>query len=115
MASFPLVMGLATVGLIRPGATRSDAGLLTVTALVCAVVVHVASFGDSRFHLPWIPLLAVFAARALDVESALSPARRAVATVCVIALALLWASQLPELLNVLPRLAHSPVPLQLPY
>jgi 4-amino-4-deoxy-L-arabinose transferase-like glycosyltransferase len=115
MASFPLVMGLATVGLIRPGATQSDAGLLTVAALVCAVVVHIASFGDSRFHLPWIPFLAIFAARAFDADPPLSAARRAVATVCVIALALMWASQLPELLNVLPRLAASPVPLQLPY
>jgi 4-amino-4-deoxy-L-arabinose transferase-like glycosyltransferase len=115
MASFPLVMGLATVGLIRPGATESDAGRLMVTALGCAVAVHVASFGDSRFHLPWIPFLAIFAARAFDGDAPLPPARRALLTVCLLVLALTWASQLPELLNVLPRLADSPVPLQLPY
>jgi hypothetical protein len=115
MASFPLLMGMATVGLMRRGATHSDAGLLMVTALVCVGAVHVASFGDSRFHLPWIPFLAIFAARAFDVDSPLPPARRALAAVCVIALALMWASQLRELLNVLPQLASSPVPLQLPY
>ena len=115
IVSFPVVMSLATVGLMRPGATQTDAGRLVVITLACAVAVHVASFGDSRFHLPWVPFLAIFAARACEAASPLTPARRAVLTVCLVVLALTWASQLPELLNVLPRLAGSPVPLQLPY
>jgi hypothetical protein len=108
----------ALIGFSRPGALTTDAGVLIVATLACAVAVHVASFGDTRFHLPWIPLLAVFAARAVAVvpgNARLTWPRKAALFVGVVVLTAMWGSQLPELMTVLTRLAESEVPLQLPY
>jgi 4-amino-4-deoxy-L-arabinose transferase-like glycosyltransferase len=118
IVSFPLLFLAALIGFSRPGALTTDAGVLIVATLACAVAVHVASFGDTRFHLPWIPLLAVFAARAVAVvpgNARLTWPRKAALFVGVVVLTAMWGSQLPELLTVLPRLAESEVPLQLPY
>ncbi len=118
MASFPLLFLAAMIGFSRPGVLKTDAAVLIVATLACAVVVHVASFGDTRFHLPWIPLLAVFATRAFAVvpgTAGLTWPRKAVLFLAVVVLTVMWGSQLPELLTVLPRLAESEVPLQLPY
>jgi 4-amino-4-deoxy-L-arabinose transferase-like glycosyltransferase len=118
IVSFPLLFLLAMIGFSRPGALTTDAGALIVATLACAVVVHVASFGDTRFHLPWIPLLAVFAGRAFAVmpgNARLTWPRKAALFVGVMVLTVMWGSQLPELLRILPRLAESEVPLQLPY
>ena len=115
--SFPLVMIAASVGLWRPGLTRNPLGVLILATLVCVVALHVASFGDSRFHLPWIPFLAMLAGRAFSGDAAerWTWPRRATLGLWLVCLVLVWRSQAPELLDVLPRLAASPVPLQLPY
>jgi 4-amino-4-deoxy-L-arabinose transferase-like glycosyltransferase len=118
MVSFPLLFLAAIIGLSRVGAISTYGGLLIVATLVCAVAVHVVSFGDTRFHLPWIPLLAVFAARAVSVvpgAARFSWRRRLALFVCVVLLTVMWGSQLPELLRVLPKLAVATEPLKLPY
>lgn len=115
--SFPLLMIAASVGLWRPGLAANPAGVLIVTTLLSVVALHIASFGDSRFHLPWIPLLAVLAARAVAPleRRSWTWARRVGLALWLLAFALIWRSQAPELLDVLPRLAESPAPLILPY
>jgi 4-amino-4-deoxy-L-arabinose transferase-like glycosyltransferase len=117
MASFPILATLALIGLFRPGLFYSAAAIAIAITLLCVTVLHVASFGDSRFHLPWVPLFAVLAARAFApiTASAWTASRQVVLAVCIVALALGWIDQARELLAILPRLAASPVPLQLPY
>jgi 4-amino-4-deoxy-L-arabinose transferase-like glycosyltransferase len=117
MASFPLVMVLACVGLLRPGLSYSATGLALAATLVGATLIHVASFGDSRFHLPWIPLLAILAARAVAAQTHApwTTGRKVVLAALIMLLALTWIDQVNELMAVLPRLAASPTPLQLPY
>jgi hypothetical protein len=117
IASFPILMTLASIGMWRPGLSSDMAGVTLVTTLACVTVLHVASFGDSRFHLPWVPLLAILAARAFAPRTA-SPwtiTRQAGLAVWTLCLGLAWRDQAAQLLNVLPQLATSPVPLQLPY
>jgi 4-amino-4-deoxy-L-arabinose transferase-like glycosyltransferase len=117
IVSFPVLMTLASIGGWRPGLSVSVVGIAVVTTLFCVTAIHLASFGDSRFHLPWIPLLAVLAARAIAPFSARpwTMSRQAIVAVWLVFLALAWKDQTAELLAVLPRLAASPVPLQLPY
>jgi 4-amino-4-deoxy-L-arabinose transferase-like glycosyltransferase len=117
IVSFPFVMTLASIGLWRPGITRLPAAIVIVCALVAVTGLHVASFGDTRFHLPWLPLLAVLAARAFAPLAARpwTLARQTVLAMWLVAFALVWKDQAAELMAVLPKLAESPVPLALPY
>lgn len=117
IASFPILMTLASIGCWRPGISASPVALVLVGTLVCVAAIHVASFGDSRFHLPWIPLLAVLAARAFAPLHARpwTMSRQVILAVWLVCFALAWKDQATELLNVLPQLAASPAPLQLAY
>jgi 4-amino-4-deoxy-L-arabinose transferase-like glycosyltransferase len=117
IASFPVLMTLALIGLLRPGLFYSSIATVIAATLGCATLIHVLSFGDSRFHLPWVPFLAVLAARAFAplTASPWTTVRQVVLAVILVALSLAWIDQTRELLSVLPRLAASPVPLQLPY
>jgi 4-amino-4-deoxy-L-arabinose transferase-like glycosyltransferase len=117
IVSFPLLMTLASVGLWRPGLTQSAGGVLTLTTLIAVTAVHVASFGDTRFHLPWIPVLAILAARAfapLD-KRPWTLTRQTLLAMWLVVFALVWRDQAAELMAVLPKLAESPTPLGLPY
>jgi hypothetical protein len=117
IVSFPGLMTLASIGLWRPGLSVSVVGVAMVATLLCVTAIHIASFGDSRFHLPWIPLLAILAARAVAPSSSKpwTVTRQAVLAVWLVCFALAWKDQTRELLAALPRLAASPVPLELPY
>lgn len=117
LISFPLVMIAGLIGMFRPGATDTRLGLTVIAVLLFAAGVHVGSFGESRFHVPWVPLLAVMASTVW-----MSPrwgtwprSRRLAVGVLVGALAALWIAQAPDLLQRLSLLASSPTPLALPY
>jgi hypothetical protein len=62
-------------------------------------------------------LLAILAARAFAplTASGWTMSRQVVLAVLLVCFALAWQDQVRELLTVLPRLAASPTPLQLPY
>jgi len=117
LISFPLLMIGASIGAWRPGVTANLTGRLLLMTLASVVLLHIASFGDSRFHLPWVPLLTVLFARGVAplYTERWSASRVAALVVSLAVLAFVWRSQAPELLSVLPRLAESPVPLQLPF
>jgi 4-amino-4-deoxy-L-arabinose transferase-like glycosyltransferase len=117
IVSFPLLMALGSVGLWRPGITRSAAAVVIVGTLVAATAIHMASFGDTRFHLPWVPLVAILAARAFAPLHARpwTLARQTLLAMWLVVFALVWKDQAAELMAVLPKLAESPVPLALPY
>jgi hypothetical protein len=117
IVSFPILMTLASIGMWRPGIIRSPAAIMMVFILVTATALHVASFGDTRFHLPWVPLLAVLAARAFAPHAARpwTLARQTVLAMWLVVFALVWKDQAAELMAVLPKLAESTAPLALPY
>jgi hypothetical protein len=91
----------ATLGLaVARGAPASLAGLL----LGSAALIHVLANATPRFRVPWLPLLAVFAAHALLLGGALPArlnARRA--TGAAAGLLLLFAVALPYYLQYGPR------------
>ena len=75
--------------------------------MLATAALHVASFGESRFHLPLVPLLAVLAslggvARGVSVGRRVwrrrcAPGRAVVVGLIVVALAVVWVRQWPEL------------------
>jgi hypothetical protein len=117
IASFPILMTVASIGALRPGLSWSPQAVVMVMTLVFVTLLHVATFGDSRFHLPWIPVLAILAARAFAplTVSPWTATRQLVVAVWLVACGLAWMAQSRELLGVLPQLAASPEPLRLPY
>jgi hypothetical protein len=117
LISFPMVTIAALAGIFRPGSTGTPLGVTLVAVLIFAVLVHVGSFGESRFHLPWVPLLAVMASTLYTTRASApwSWPRRAAFGTIVLALVVLWVSQAPDLLNRLALLATSTGPLGLPY
>ena len=68
------------------------AGLIAVTTAL-----HVASFGESRFHLPLVPVLAVLAAGRWPSWRQAPWPRAIAATTAVAFLVWAWTTQLPEL------------------
>lgn len=98
LVSFPLVVAAALAG-----AVAAPGGWTPIRAAIAAVIVvtsalHVLTFGESRFHLPLVPLLAAFAPLAWPVSrSHLTPARTVPAIVVGLLLAWAWAAQLPGL------------------
>jgi 4-amino-4-deoxy-L-arabinose transferase-like glycosyltransferase len=117
LASFPVLMALALAGALRPGLAGTPVGLTVGMILLVATGVHLASFGESRFHLPWIPLLAVASARTFSAEPR-TPWTRPRLILFVAVLVLLstwWTVQAPAFLGQLAALAESPEPLGLPY
>jgi 4-amino-4-deoxy-L-arabinose transferase-like glycosyltransferase len=66
IAAFPIVAGLALLGIclrgVGIGGWRGGGGLLILTLLYFSLA-HFITFGESRFHLPIVPALAIFAGR----------------------------------------------------
>ena len=98
LVSFPLLAAAAIAGFVAaPG------GWTPIRAAIAAVIVvtsalHVLTFGESRFHLPLVPLLAAIAPLGWPVSrSTLTPARTVPAIVVALLLALTWAGQVPGL------------------
>lgn len=104
IASFPPLAVLAVVGLMRPGLLHIPAGMAIVTLIALTTLLHAISFGETRFHLPLIPFLAVLAARGVAGGTALTRPRMLVAMALIAALAAGWWSQVPEIIEQLGRL-----------
>jgi len=64
--AYPIVMLLAVVGvfMVPLKDLRTHAFLFSLVAFIC--MVHTVVFGHSRYHLPLIPILLVYAAAAID-------------------------------------------------
>jgi hypothetical protein len=105
LMSFPLLMLAALPALLAPLFLRERLGQGMVAILAGGMLVHMASFGESRFHLPWIPPLAVAAAWTVVSVSrggAGGPIpstrrRRLLLGVLAVGLLIAWASQIGEL------------------
>ncbi len=96
--SYPLAMAFATLGvfLAPPSDRRTHVFLLAVVAFICGL--HTLVFGHSRYHLPVMPILLLYAASAfVNLRPALARLRTTaglpvLATVAV--LAVIWTRQL---------------------
>jgi 4-amino-4-deoxy-L-arabinose transferase-like glycosyltransferase len=108
IAAFPLVAVFAIFGVclrgVGPGGWRGAGGLL-ILAVFYFSVAHFLTFGESRFHLPLVPIFAVFAgslARRDEKPVMESPhegrvaARIIVSAVLLTLLSLNWAVRLGE-------------------
>jgi 4-amino-4-deoxy-L-arabinose transferase-like glycosyltransferase len=106
LLSFPVLCVAAALGAVR-APRPAPAALVAIGAVVVATAaLHVLSFGESRFHLPLVPLLAVVASLGAPQRPAppRSPLRVAVAAVTLAALSVAWGSQWQDLHTAMERL-----------
>lgn len=61
LVSFPLLVVAAAWGLVRAPGPLQPVHIALAAFVAATCVLHVASFGESRFHLPLVPVLAVAA------------------------------------------------------
>lgn len=105
LVSFPALTVAAAFGVARARGPL-DAGHVAMTGFVLATAaLHVVSFGESRFHLPLVPLLAVAASLGHGPVANAGGGRLLVAAAFVAALGMAWTGQAPELLAALARLS----------
>jgi hypothetical protein len=104
LASFPLLVVAAAIGAARARGPLTATHVALVAFVVLTCVLHVASFGESRFHLPLVPVLAVAASLGHGPLPNAGVSRLAAAGVIVVLLAVAWTRQAPELVSALQRL-----------
>jgi len=102
--SIPAWLALATAATLGLAAARGGPATLAGLLLASAGLLHVLANATPRFRVPWLPLLAVFAAHALLLGRGL-PARldRRRVLGAALALGLLFAVALPYYLHYGPR------------
>ena len=106
LMSFPALCVAAALGVARAPRPAPPALAAIGAVVVATTALHVVSFGESRFHLPLVPLLAVVASLGGPSRSAppRSPLRVAVVAITLAALAVAWVSQWQDLRTALTRL-----------
>jgi 4-amino-4-deoxy-L-arabinose transferase-like glycosyltransferase len=106
LAAFPVVLAAALAGLARrhPGAALVRAP--AVCYLVAAAALSVIAFGEPRFHLPFVPVLAVLATGAARWREGWHRGALVVAAAVLVGLGVVWAGQLGNYLGYLPELAQ---------
>jgi 4-amino-4-deoxy-L-arabinose transferase-like glycosyltransferase len=102
--SFPPLLTAALGGLaVRRGVSHH----VLVPALLfiaATVAMHAISFGDPRYHLPLVPVLAVLATGLGKLANGFSPVRTATALVILALLASAWWAQFATYSTALPKL-----------
>lgn len=106
VASFP-VLALGALASITFGPPpRGHVEWLLLWVLGVMIVQLLTIYGDPRFHLPLVPLLAIVAARPwTSPASSRSRVRVATGTIVIIAALLWWGARLPQQLRLLERAA----------
>ena len=104
MTAFPLLVAAAALGLVRARGRLEPTHIALATFVVATIGLHVASFGESRFHLPLVPVFAVAVSLGATPRALASRARLLAAGAFVALLAFVWAGQAPELLEALSAL-----------
>ena len=101
MLSFPILIVAAVVAVARAHGRLEPARVALGAFALATTALHVASFGESRFHLPLVPVLAVGASLGSVPLASVPRGRLVVAVMVVAVLAVVWAGQAPELLDAL--------------
>lgn len=104
MAAFPLLVAASALGLARARGRLEPAHVALGAFVAATIALHVASFGESRFHLPLVPVFAVAASLGTMPLARTPRARLLAAGAAVAVLAFVWAGQAPELLDALSAL-----------
>lgn len=113
IASFPALVVAAAWGVARSSMPWDRLHVVMAAFVVATAALHVSSFGESRFHLPLVPVFAVAASLGGGAERVAARAaigrrarlaRMAGAAVVVGVLAVAWAGQIGELTRALTRL-----------
>jgi 4-amino-4-deoxy-L-arabinose transferase-like glycosyltransferase len=104
LLSFPALVLAAASGVARAHGSVDAPHVAMGAFFVATCVLHVISFGESRFHLPLVPVFAVAASLGSGPLAASSRRRTARIAAAVALLAIGWWSQAPELLRALARL-----------
>ncbi|MGE0813653.1 MAG: hypothetical protein AB7O28_23505 [Vicinamibacterales bacterium] len=103
LVAFPILALAALAGLVGARVPGRPVHAAMAGFVVATCALHALSFGESRFHLPIVPLLAV--AASLSVPGRVAARWRIVAaTVVAAALVAAWTSQAGELVGALARL-----------
>lgn len=98
--SFPVLVIAAIVSLAFGPGLRTRTEAVVVWVLAVMIVQLVTVFGDPRFHLPLVPLLAIIAVRPWSVKDSRRSFRRGTAGVIVLVIALSWwGARLPTQLR----------------
>lgn len=105
LASFPLLCLAAAVGLSRATGPLLPVHIAMLAFVVASAMLHVVSFGESRFHLPLVPFMAVAASLGAGTRAVVPlRARTALLALLLVALAAAWIGQARELGDRLSRL-----------
>jgi len=106
LSAFPVMLAAALAGL----ATRQPGTALVrapaVCYLVAAAALSVIAFGEPRFHLPFVPVLAVLATGAARRREGWHRGALVVGAAVLVVLGVVWAGQLGNYLGYLPDLAR---------
>lgn len=105
IVSFPLLAIGAAYGAARAHGPLDGSHVALIGFALATAVLHVASFGESRFHLPLVPVLAVAVSLGSGPVGNAGWGRLLLATACLIALGFAWSEQAPELVAALARLS----------
>lgn len=97
LLSFPLLVVAATGGALAMRGPWTPVCAATVTLVLATTAVHVLSFGESRFHLPLVPLLAATASLRWPPRDGVSPTRATGAAMVLALFIAAWTWQLPEM------------------
>ena len=104
LGSFPLLVLAAAAGLAVDGGLTRGVAAPALFFVVGTVVMHAASFGDPRFHLPLVPVLAVLATGLSRQPRRVIATRVAWLAVLYICLVPAWYAQLANYMDHLPVL-----------
>ncbi len=104
LASFPLLVLAAAAGVAVDGGVTRGVAAPALFFVAGTVVMHAASFGDPRFHLPLVPVLAVLATGLSRQPRRMIATRVAWLVVLYICLVPAWYAQLANYMDHLPVL-----------
>jgi 4-amino-4-deoxy-L-arabinose transferase-like glycosyltransferase len=105
LAAFPLLVIAAVVGCIVKGGVAERVLVPSALFLAATTAMHMVSFGDPRFHLPFVPVLAVLATGGARWRDGVHRWRLALLALLVVWLAIAWAAQLDTYRAALIKLA----------
>jgi 4-amino-4-deoxy-L-arabinose transferase-like glycosyltransferase len=105
MVSFPLLIAAALAGLVVRGGISPAVLMPSLIFLSLTLAMHTLTFGDPRYHLPMVPVLAVLATGMARWRNGISPLRLALAAVALVLLAIAWGTHLATYWTALVRLA----------
>lgn len=102
--SFAVLLPAAVFGVAIRGGVAPIVAVPALVVLAGGTAMHLITFGDPRYHLPFVPVLAVLATGLARAGRAHAPLRLALAALVVVVLASPWLRQTRLYLDVIDQL-----------